>query len=481
MSKQAVCGRVKRLASSRDLDTKSVLLASVATFVLISAGVAHAQSAPKAEPDAVEVEAIVVTGTAIRGVAPVGSATVEVNRETIVEAPQRDASALISQMPQASGLGNTLANNAGRNAGVNLRGLGTNATLLLFDGHRTVAQGVTNQIADPNVIPFAAIERVEVVTDGASAIYGSDAVAGVVNFILRRPFNGAEVTARYKDSIYHQYTVEGVAGRKWGSGGVMVGLTWEKNDRIRRSQVPELAQDLRPFGGNDNRFIGTTVTPDASGALIVGSTVYGLPANLNGRVPTAAEVLALKNNPSLVDTAKYLDYYTQRERIGGVVRFNQNFGSAGDLTATLLFNNRKNNSPGTGDGAFTNVGITVAPTSPYYIAGLGAGNQTVVYNFRANNPGRTLDQNNTENTFNLLVDYSVNLAGDFKFTGTGVYGNNYGCATCQPQGNTVLAAVITQPSYNGAFNPYKQGVQPTAEGLFGSFVQKAQNELLNLG
>ncbi|MBO9707342.1 MAG: TonB-dependent receptor [Caulobacter sp.] len=446
---------------------------------IVLAGASGAQAQTSGGADNVEVEAVVVTGTAIRGVAPVGSATVEVNRETIVEAPQRDASALISQLPQASGLGSTLANNAGRNAGVNLRGLGNNATLLLFDGHRTVAQGVTNQIADPNVIPFAAIERVEVVTDGASAIYGSDAVAGVVNFILRRPFNGAEITARYKDSLYHQYTVEGVFGRKWDSGGIMVGLTWEKNDHVRRSDSKYLSQDLRPFGGNDNRFIGTTVTPDASGALIVGTTVYGLPANLNGRVPTAAEVLALKNNPSLIDTARYTDYYTQRERVGGVVRLNQNFGRAGDLTATLLFNNRKNNAPGTGDGAFTNVGVTVTPSSPYYIAGLGSGNQTVVYNFRANNPDRELDQNNKENTFNLLVDYSIDLAGDFKFTGTGVYGNNFGCATCQPQGNTVLAAVITGASYNGAFNPYRQGAQPTAEGLFGGFVQKAQNELLN--
>lgn len=451
------------------------LLTSVAFAVLGAASAVSAQT-----KDAVEVEEVVVTGTAIRGVAPVGSAVVNVGRETILEAGVRDASSIISQLPQGSGLGSTLANNAGRNAGVNLRGLGNSATLLLFDGHRTVQQGVTNQIGDPNTIPFAAIERVEVVTDGASAIYGSDAVAGVVNYILRKPFDGAEISARYTNSLYSQYSVEGIYGHTWDRGGFLVGLSYESNDHVKRSESRFLAQDLRPFGGNDNRFIGTTVTPDTSGALIIGTTVYGLPANLNGRKPTAAEVLALRNNPSLIDTGQYTDYYTKRERFSGILRANQNFGRGGELTGTLLFNNRKNNAPGTGDGLFTNVGIPITATSPYYIAGLPAGTQTVVYNFRANNPNRTLDQNNTENTFNLIADYSVGLFGDFKFTGSATYGNEYGCAVCQPQGNTVLAGVITQPANAALFNPYQQGVQTSAEGLFGAFVQKATNKLIDL-
>lgn len=456
---------------------RQALLCSVMLAAMTAAGSAAAADVTASADGANEVEAVVVTGTAIRGVAPVGAATVEVTHDQIVAAPQRDASSLITMLPQGSGLGSTLANNAGRNAGVNLRGLGNNATLLLFDGHRSVAQGVTNQIADPNTIPFAAIDRVEVVTDGASAIYGSDAVAGVVNFILRRPFDGAELTARYTDTLYHQYTVEGVFGRRWGSGGVLVGLSYETNDHVKRSDSPFLAQDLRPFGGNDNRFVGTTVTPDQAGALIIGNTVYGLPANLNGRTPTAAEVLALKSNPSLIDTSQYTDYYTKRERISGIVRLNQDFGRAGELTATVLFNNRTNNAPGTGDGAFTNVGVNIDPSSPYFIQGMPAGRQTVVYNFRANNPGLALDQNNVENTFNIFTDYKVALAGDFQFTGTATYGSEYACAVCQPQANTVLASVITGAPFTGRFNPYQQGPQPTAQGLFGGFNQKATNQL----
>jgi iron complex outermembrane receptor protein len=244
---------------------KTALLATAALLSL-AAGQAFAQSQDASAAGAEAVEEIVVTGTAIRGVAPVGSAAVNITRDAVLQSGVRDAGSLISQLPQGSGLGNTLQNNSGRSAGVNLRGLGNNATLLLFDGHRSVFQGVTNQLSDPNTIPFAAIERVEVVTDGASAIYGSDAVAGVVNYILRKDFEGVELTAGYTKQIYDQWRAEAVIGHRWESGGVMLGLSYENNNHVKRSASPFLAQDLRPFGGNDLRFQGTTVVPGVTPA-----------------------------------------------------------------------------------------------------------------------------------------------------------------------------------------------------------------------
>ena len=116
-----------------------------------------------------------------------------------------------------------------------------------------------------------------------------------------------------------------------------------------------------------------------------------------------------------------------------IIRANQDFGRYGQLTGTLLFNSRENTLPGTGDGAFTNIGITVAPTSRFYIAGLPAGNQTVVYNFRENNPGKIKDRKEADDSINVFADYKVDLFGDFAFTGSGGYGLNFGCATCQPR------------------------------------------------
>lgn len=85
-------------------------------------------------------------------------------------------------------------------ASVSLRGLGPNATLVLLNGRRLAsygfAQNITDQFVDLNSIPLAAVERIEILKDGASALYGSDAIAGVVNIVLKKEFTGTEVTAR---------------------------------------------------------------------------------------------------------------------------------------------------------------------------------------------------------------------------------------------------------------------------------------------
>ena len=424
-----------------------------------------------------DAQEIVVTGTAIRGVAPVGSATINIGRDTIVQSGLRDAGSLIANLPQGSSQGTTLANNGGRSAGVNLRGLGNNATLLLFDGHRTVAQGIQNIVPDPNTIPFGAIERVEVVTDGASAVYGSDAVAGVVNYILRRPFNGLEVTARYTNTIYDEGAINATFGHTWAGGGILVSGAFELNSRVPQGQIAQLRADLRPYGGNDNRFQGTTLfSPGANGALIVGSTVYGLPANLNGRTPTTAEVLALRGNPSLVDGSDYVDYYTKRKRRSLLVRVQQDLGKLGEISLTGFYNRRTNFARGSGDGAFQAIAVAIPTTSPYYVGGLGAGSESVVYNFRLNNPGRKLDRNDFENTGNVLLDYKVGLFGDFRLSAAAGFGISRGCAVCQPQANTILTSTIASAATAAQFNPYLQGPQTTAEGIFGVFYQNSRNK-----
>ena len=468
------------------------LMGSAAFLALAMAGSATAQSA-SAEA---EMDTIVVTGTAIRGVAPVGSATVDIGRETLLDAPARSASDLLNTLPQASGLGTTLAQSRGGRAGVNLRGLGNNATLLMIDSHRSVSQGVTSQLSDPNAIPFAAIERVEVVTDGASAVYGSDAVAGVVNYILRKPFDGLEMTGRYEDSLYKRYSVEAVGGYRWGSGGILVGGAYQGNGMVSERDHPRLYDDLTRYGGNDSRLVGTTVVPLPSApALIANRTVYGLPSGLNGRVPTVSELVNLTSpaagtNPDnyLYERSNYRAAYSRYARWSGIVRIQQDFGTFGELNLTGIYSKRTTETPGTGDGAFTNIALTIRPGSPWYIPGLGSGNQTLVYNFRENNPDRDMMRKSDEKTFNLFADYKVNIYKDFQFTFSGTYGVNNGCDVCQPQANTFLTgngggiafdSAPGNPNPDGSFNPYLTGPQQAAEGVFGIFDQRAKNRILD--
>ena len=97
--------------------------------------------------EAAETNEVVVTGTAIRGVAPVGSATVTIGRQQMLETGIRDAGALTTILPQGTNNG-SLQNSAGRGSGINLRGLGTDATLILFDGHRPITTG-TPKVSSP--------------------------------------------------------------------------------------------------------------------------------------------------------------------------------------------------------------------------------------------------------------------------------------------------------------------------------------------
>src|SRR5690606_17801569 len=98
------------------------------------------------------------------------------------------------------------------------------ATLLLAEGRRFPAQGTQGQFTDPSVIPSIALGRVEVVADGASAIYGSDAVAGVVNLILRKDVDGVEGRFRFGltegDYAKRQFALMG--GKRWSGGRFMV-------------------------------------------------------------------------------------------------------------------------------------------------------------------------------------------------------------------------------------------------------------------
>src|SRR5690606_8543630 len=109
-----------------------------------------------------------------------------------------------------------------------------------------------------------------------------------------------------------------------------------------------LMQDLRAFGGNDNRFVGTTVYPGTAGALIIGNTVYGLP-DTNGATPTAAQVLPLQGDPELVDQADTSDFYTARERKSALIRLRQELKPGVEVSYTGIYNLRENESLG-GDG-----------------------------------------------------------------------------------------------------------------------------------
>lgn len=168
--------------------------------------------APEAE-EVNELDRITVTGTNIKGIDLEDAQPVKViTAEDIKSLGAVTVADLLQQVSQTGGgTGNFSTANSGSRqadspagfAGVSLRGLGTASTLTLINGRRMSVASFANgseNFVDINAIPLAAIDRVEILTTGASAIYGADAVAGVVNFILRRDFDGLRLSTSYADS-----------------------------------------------------------------------------------------------------------------------------------------------------------------------------------------------------------------------------------------------------------------------------------------
>lgn len=167
---------------------------------LICCGALAAQEAGDAPQDGVDealvLEEVVVTGTRIaRRDFTAPSPVTTMNAEEIRSSVQPTLEEALNRMPQITPDFGRSSNNPGNGKSrINLRGLGANRTLVMLNGRRLAPAGLGNEV-DVNTIPQALVERVEIVTGGATTVYGSDAVSGVVNFITRQDFDGLEVEA----------------------------------------------------------------------------------------------------------------------------------------------------------------------------------------------------------------------------------------------------------------------------------------------
>ncbi|WP_396595441.1 TonB-dependent receptor plug domain-containing protein [Brevundimonas sp. R86498] len=228
--------------------TKQRLRASTiligASLMTLGAFPAFAQDSDR---EAAAVDDIVVTGSRIRQPGFEASSPVtSVGAEEIALDQPFSVEELIKDLPVAiPAIGPGVNNGSGGGATINLRGLGTNRTLVLVNGRRVVPFNLAG-VVDTNSIPVALIERVDLVTGGASAVYGADAVAGVVNFILKDDFEGVEFQSSWGISEFgdaerrrNDLTVGGNFAD--GRGNAFGSIGWTENGRLN--------QDQRPYGG----------------------------------------------------------------------------------------------------------------------------------------------------------------------------------------------------------------------------------------
>ena len=192
-----------------------------------------------AQDDAQEIEEITVTGSRIKRADLDSASPVSVlKREDILDAGLADVGNLIQRMPSMSGspIGTTNNNGGDGSVQIDLRGLGVDRTLTLVNGKRVVDDG------DYQTIPANMIERVEVLKDGASAVYGADAVAGVVNIITRKNFEGIEVSAQAADwfdtDSGAQLSVGLLAGVTFDQGNFLFGAEFVDQEEAYQADAP---------------------------------------------------------------------------------------------------------------------------------------------------------------------------------------------------------------------------------------------------
>jgi iron complex outermembrane recepter protein len=475
-------------------------LAHAVSLICIALPVA-AQDAAPAKKDPTKLEKIEVTGSSIKRVQDEGSSPVQVIKaQDLVKLGITSAEQLLANISaNGNGIdglvtnqGSDFLNSTGKKgpnngaSGASLRGLGTEYTLVLLNGRRVATHALNGSSVDLNSIPLAAIDRVEILKDGASAIYGTDAIGGVINFILKRDYKGFEATAfgdvtQHGDgNIFRASLLGGFGDLATDRFNIMTSLTYDTNDRLRGKQR-DFHNGYQPDRG---------LAPDTTGTPYAnigqaGGTALGSRFALPGSTQTYNRVnlLALQGKcNSITDQSPYrgditgfnnnnqacaYDYGKQWSLLQPVDRTNLisrgSLAISADHTAFVEIVASRNKSA----VEYTPIQITnqnypafittngVSVRSPYYqdLTGLVPGfNNQLAERIR----WRCLEcgprqQDTTTDAFRILAGLEGNLSGwDYKF---GLSSSESKATTVLGEGNMLRDATNAALS-SGIINPF---------------------------
>lgn len=240
---------------------------------------------------------IVVTGTLIHGVLDIMSPLTRMTRKDMKQSSYATVQDALQMLPMNSGGGPSedvnSTGNFNRGTAANLRGLGSGATLVLVNGHRRPYSGTEGDFADVSNIPWGAVERIDVLPDGASALYGSDAIAGVVNIIMRKDFDGGETQGRLGSSLggADERVFGQLFGNSWERGNFLLSYQYSERTALAAADRTYAANtDKTSLGGTDHRSFRSS-----PGNILDPRTLlpaFGIPSGQDGKSLTAADLMA---------------------------------------------------------------------------------------------------------------------------------------------------------------------------------------------
>jgi iron complex outermembrane receptor protein len=265
-----------------------------------SAGASDAERAREREKGKVDkAESIVITGSRLPAIASEGPLEVRsYDRRAIEASGAPNIARFLNTLPEVSIIspGNPFVTGSGHT--VQLRGFPVGSTLTLLDGRRLANSGISGTAFDLNNLPVSLVERIDILPLGSSAIYGSDAIAGVVNIVLKKGFDGLAADASYATADkYANWSVSASAGRHWERGWASVAASFDRNDAI-------LGADREFMHNNDFSRFASLGGIDARSTVCSPGTVLAVSGNLPGlNASTAAIPPNIVGRPSVSDFA----------------------------------------------------------------------------------------------------------------------------------------------------------------------------------
>ena len=402
-----------------------MFLGSASLLAMAGAGASNAQQIMQAQTSPAEVpEQVLVTGSLIRGTVAVGTPVTNLGPQDFTQTGSLTAAELFRTVPAAvvspGPVGTNNGGNIGRETEVSLRGLDSSGGypvrgLMMVDGVRFPPQGEHSGQRDPSIIPTLALDRIDILVDGASATYGSDAVTGVINIILKRGYEGAvtQLQSTIADGR-QEYQASQLWGRTWDGGDLTLTYQWSDETALKGSARSNFTLNFTPWG-LDNRTpiasslpatvsTGNASTPAiARGIGTICSNCYALPAGAganfnaslnNGLGPTAPhsgpgvlnwlDLGAAANAGTTNEISPYSigDYLPATQQNNVVMTVDQRITSNISFYGEGFYDNRRfqflnlaNQSP----ASTQDLSVQVPTLNPYYPVG-APGNLVVNYN-----------------------------------------------------------------------------------------------------
>jgi len=245
-------------------------MGTASVFTIASAISAHAQNQQVAQAQVAQEEipeTVLVTGSLIRGTAAVGVPVTNLGVRDFKTSGSLSTADLFRTIPVANVAPGAAATNSGghleREIRVNIRGLDQTGprSLMMVDGMRFPPQADGICAIDPSIIPALALDHVDILADGASATYGSDAIAGVLNIILKRRFDGAVTQFNFSvgDAHGEHYQASQLWGRTWDGGGITLTYEWTDESPVSGRSHSKYTGDYSPWGLDNRIPIGSSM------------------------------------------------------------------------------------------------------------------------------------------------------------------------------------------------------------------------------